>query len=316
MLFVGSAAVTAAAILNAATRYRVNVVKRARPGDAIKETHSSSLGSAHDLDGNIQLAAPDNLEDSGTKRNNASEPSWLKTLGVVTPALAIAGVVIYGILSLGYDRFYAGLAVDPADVGISYTSTLANSPGFVAAAGIVIIALYFTVYRRLRRYGRRPRGDHSSELNVSRDGKSASSGPSRIAGWILVLLLLFALIGIAAIPIGANYAARAVRNGRPVTTPYFLTLFPTLEIHARPVTVQSASKDPSAIDQLPSDHNLFYLGQANGKIVIYDSTAHQAVYVPDSLVILRVTNCAGRRPPSPICKQRYRYNIPWSLDQL
>jgi hypothetical protein len=197
-------------------------------------------------------------------------------------------------------------------VGVTYTSTLANSAGFVAAAATVIISAYFLVYRRWYKHGRQVQGGSTSGRGTGQKRSRSASGTVTVARWILVLASLFALVGIAAIPVGAHYAGKAVRDGRPASTPYFLTIFPILEIHARPVTVQSTSKDPSAIDRLPMGHNLFYLGRSNGKIVIYDSTAHQALYFPDSAVIMRVSNCYGRQPVHSICKERYRYNISWS----
>jgi hypothetical protein len=47
---------------------------------------------------------------------------------------------------------------------------------------------------------------------------------------------------------------------------------------------------------------LLYLGQANGVIVLYDSRAQQAVYVPSSSVVLRLSNC--ERPAAElVCRQ-------------
>jgi hypothetical protein len=47
-------------------------------------------------------------------------PALLKeNLGLVTPLLALIGIVTFGILSVGYERFYAPFGVDPADVGFN-----------------------------------------------------------------------------------------------------------------------------------------------------------------------------------------------------
>jgi hypothetical protein len=58
---------------------------------------------------------------------------WRDTLGHLPAVLAVGAVTIYAYLSLCYDRFYGGLGVNPDDVGLSYTGTLARSAGFVVA---------------------------------------------------------------------------------------------------------------------------------------------------------------------------------------
>ena len=47
---------------------------------------------------------------------------------------------------------------------------------------------------------------------------------------------------------------------------------------------------------------LLYLGQADGSLVAYDSVTQQAVRIPASTVLLRVSNCEADPPVDAACR--------------
>jgi hypothetical protein len=63
----------------------------------------------------------------------------------IAALLALFGVVLYVYLTIVYDHFYRVLHVEPADVGLSYGTTLSRSSGLilvvVASAGAALFLL-------------------------------------------------------------------------------------------------------------------------------------------------------------------------------
>jgi hypothetical protein len=72
-------------------------------------------------------------EQQPTADRTGGIPPWKDTLEHLPAILAVGAAVVYGYLSICYDMFYGHLGVNPADVGLSYTGTLARSAGFVAS---------------------------------------------------------------------------------------------------------------------------------------------------------------------------------------
>jgi hypothetical protein len=68
--------------------------------------------------------------------------------------LAVGAILLYGYLSIAYDRFYRGFGIDPSDVGLTYTGILARSSGFVliclAIASLAAIPLLTVGRRKVR----------------------------------------------------------------------------------------------------------------------------------------------------------------------
>jgi hypothetical protein len=220
--------------------------------------------------------------------------------------LAAGAVVIYAYLALCYEEFYGRLAVDPSDVGLNYAGVLARSTGFVAV--YLLVAALFIGGAVIARRGM----ERQRPTNPAR---------ARRAGCLLmVAMALFAAYAVSTLryPLrDARRAARAVQAGKPVspthhgaesTFPLALTLgLPLLAIHADPATVEPAGKpeDAPAAERLRGQ-KVLYLGQANGTVVLYDPAAQQAVYLPASAIILKVTNCDAE-PSALACSQLRRY---------
>lgn len=172
---------------------------------------------------------------------------WAKIIGFLTPIVLISGVLIYGILSLGYERFYGRLGIDPAAVGLSYTTVLSRATGFVAITSLALaIALGLASIVR-NWWGENP------------------------APWIGLAIASALLFFLVIELIGSIRAADAVTAGRPVA-PLSALGITELAFHADPVRIEPAGKEGEApaIDRLVSRTDLLYLGQANGIVVLYD----------------------------------------------
>jgi hypothetical protein len=212
---------------------------------------------------------------------------WRETLIQAPAVLLGGGLLIYGYLNICYDRFYGSLGVDPNDVGLSYTGTLARSSGFVIMC--LVVFGYFAVGIPFDRMWRR---------RMLRRATPRSNVVFVVVATVFVLTLVFS------IPLQlAEDAARAVQAGDPVG-PVRLGV-PVLAIHADPVTVEPAGKpgDSPAAQRLRG-RKLLYLGQSGGTVLLYDALAQSAIYVPATSIVLHVANCRGEwpRPPPPACE--------------
>jgi hypothetical protein len=234
-------------------------------------------------------------------------PLALRTIvGQSVAILAVGGIFLYGWMSLAYDAFYRPLGVDLADIGWSYGGVLARSTGFatVLLCTIVVWSILQSLYNLfiLRFMG--PRFFKTwSPLTLR-----------RFVLWIFVVGLAFivSVLGFVNILDGAQ-AAASVRTGHAVRpNGRFFTL---LSIHADPVSVRIIG-DPKAFPSYeclkaktvaPCFNRIFYLGQANGTVVLYDSTMQQSLYVPASSVILRVDNCEASGSPNISCISKHVY---------
>jgi hypothetical protein len=224
---------------------------------------------------------------------------WRETLGYVPTLILLGGLLIYGYLSICYDRFYGSLGVDANDVGLSYTGTLARSSGFVIAYTLLIGWLAGGPLTTLPAAARHEREDPTSRV------------PRRMRLASIVFSLILLALTLSPPWLKAREASSDVQTGKPVAPIRFLLTpwssrpllpIPVLAIHADPAMVEPAGKpgESPAADRLRGRH-LLYLGQAGGTVVFYDAAAQRAVYVPSSAVILHVVNCRGKPPPDPAC---------------
>lgn len=225
--------------------------------------------------------------------------AWRDILGALTPVLAVSAVLLYAYLSIAYDRFYRGLGVDPGDVGLSYSGTLARSSGFVVA--YLAVAGFLVVVPAILTLG---------QPQARRTNRRRFNALLGLAGFMLVAMLIDPMLA-------AGYAARDVRAGMPVgpirfqgvpMTPIPLPALPVLAIHADPATIEPAGKpgEAPAAERLRG-RKVLYLGQANGTVALYDPGAQQAVYVSASSILLHVSNCNAAPSPDPACRQFQRY---------
>jgi hypothetical protein len=224
-------------------------------------------------------------------------PSWLELLGQLVPLLGVAAILLYGYLAVCYDRFYGSLGVDPNDVGLSYSTTLARSPalvvGFVAASMIVWPMAAQRLLVDLRA--------------VPRGGPDRPDKSQIVTTMIPIAFIVFLVIWV---PLQAGLAANDVKVGkavRPIRFPVTqIPAFAVLAVRASPAVVEPAAKagDLPAVERLHG-RSLLYLGQANGTVVLYDPSndAEQVVYLPASSIVLRVSNCEADRSPDPACKR-------------
>jgi hypothetical protein len=230
-------------------------------------------------------------ETTGVGRRNLP---WRDTLGHLPAILAVGAVVLYAHLSICYDRFYRGLGVDPADVGLSYSGTLARSVGFVVVnlmfLGLVALeGAWLTRTLRFRPTDRRIRLI------------------STVNAFTLVLAGVYLFLGLLEPYVDAGRATNAVKAGRPVAPVATARIpFPTppiLAIHADPTSIEPSGKpgDSPAVDRLQG-RKLLYLGQSGGTVILYDADVDRAAYVPAGSIILHVANCDAKPPPDPACK--------------
>jgi hypothetical protein len=209
---------------------------------------------------------------------------WRETLSQAPAVFLAGGVLIYGSQRIFYDRFYGSLGVDPSDVGLSYTETLARSTGFVIISLVLLATLAMGIPSVERGFRYTMRQDPSEKM-------------SRSAVVVLVLGTALFLGVVGVIPwLGAEEAARDVQAGRPVG-PIRYGL-PLIAIHADPVWVEPVGKpgDSTAAERLRGRH-LLYLGQSEGTVLLYDAFFQRAIYMPASSIVLQVANCQAEPPP-------------------
>src|SRR6266545_4442181 len=210
---------------------------------------------------------------SGTARHAAAPPprsealgglpSFREILAIMAVSLAVTALLVCGLLSFAYERFYQALGVNPADIGLTFGVAVSRSVGFTRAF-------------------------HSTDFAL-------------VLGCYVALGLLAIFAAVAVISPVASYTARAAdaaRSGNAVR-PLQLYGLPLLAMQAEPATVQPTSKArtlPGIWDL--NDRPVLYLGQAGGVGVLYDADRGRVVYTPMDLVVLHVRNCGGQAPPA------------------
>jgi hypothetical protein len=224
-------------------------------------------------------------------------------LGHATAVLLVGGLVIYGYLSVCYDRFYSRLGVEPNDVGLTYTGTLARSSGFVILYLFIIVYLFSAPVATLQAI--RIRRLEDPNFVQGRFDKVQLLSTAVVGVALLVMTLSAAMLK-------AGDAAQDVWAGKPVGPIRFtlspwsqkpLLPIPILAIHADPATLEPAGKpgDSPAVQRLRG-RKLLYLGQSGGTVLLYDSTVQRAIYMPANSIVLQVVNCRAKPPPDAACQ--------------
>ncbi len=242
---------------------------------------------------------------SGTARNAAAPPprseglgglpTFREILATMALSLAVTALLVCGLLSFAYERFYQALGVNPADIGLTFGVAVSRSVGFtvtfavaVALVAVAVRLILARPLRRLRAHSGWTRTFHSTDFAL-------------VLGCYVALGLLAIFAAAAVISPVTSYtakAANAARSGNAVR-PLQLYGLPLLAMQAEPAAVQPTNKArtlPGIWDL--NDRSVLYLGQAGGVGVLYDADRGRVVYTPMDLVVLHVSNCAGPAPPA------------------
>jgi len=214
----------------------------------------------------------------------------------IAALLALLGVILYVYLTVVYDHFYSVLHVEPSDVGLSYATTLSRSSGLIATVVAIVAGALFLL--------RWIRGSLRG-IGMALDLPSFAAVPTLalVAG----VVLLWAGAPLLAYPITeptreASVAAKAVLAGQPVA-PVRLGPIALMDLRAEAATVIPKGKpgDSPAVRDLAKRRNLLYLGQADGTVVLFDPTAHQALRLPTDAALLRLSRPAPAQARSLLC---------------
>ena len=222
-------------------------------------------------------------------------PSSREILAIMAVSLAVTALLVCGLLSFVYERFYQALGVNPADVGLTFGVAVSRSVGFTVALAIAVTLVAVVVrliiaapLRRLRTHSGWARTIHSTDFAL-------------VLGCYVALGLVVIFAAASVISPVTSYtakAANAARSGNAVR-PLQLYGLPLLAMQAEPATVLPTNKArtlPGIWDL--NDRPVLYLGQAGGVGVLYDADRARVVYTPMDLVVLHVKNCAGPAPPA------------------
>lgn len=223
---------------------------------------------------------------------------WVKSMPV---ALSIAGLVLYGVITIADERFYGALGITGGDVGLSYANTLVRASGLVIFFGAIVAILVMVTIRPKRRLtldsSALLRAAHAEDPKMVRLGfletrlkiremefyQNAARRRTYILSGAFILLLLLAVL--PTLYLIAAQRADLVRDGHSVGPVRFLGLT-VLPISADSATVQWLSlKDAPALPPY-----LMFLGQANGMTPLFNPAQHQVLWVPSNSISVRVSH--------------------------
>jgi hypothetical protein len=233
-------------------------------------------------------------KNSDEQPKNSLWPSVVPPLAPFIVA-AVAGVW-YFILTISYDRFYETFGVGLDEVGLNYVNVLRSSVGSILLLSLFgsIVAWVYWSTSPTSRIRRKLRGGAATPaLSAIR--------PLALLGFITIVTVFSGLV----LPATADSRALDARYGERVTPPR-IGPFILLSLNVSPAYVQSTAKsgENPAVEALQA-RRLFYIGQANSTIVLYDVLGQQAIRIPSSLVILKTDNCNRYSP----CKRFLRYKV-------
>jgi hypothetical protein len=190
--------------------------------------------------------------------------------------LTIAGAGFYAAVRFGQTTFYARLGLTPQDVGLGRIETLTLAIGLAfylvlfAAILVGVPTLLTWVALRVGRVGLWP------------------AGPPRFARATLIAVVLFFSVSTGFFSIvwfwgQATAAANDVEAGKPVR----LSFLSDTGIHAEKARITWIGDAPEALTDL-STHDLMFLGQSVGTVVLYDVDDKQSVRIPSSNVAVSI----------------------------
>jgi len=192
-------------------------------------------------------------------------------LQAVAPVVGLAALVVYGVLTLAYSRFYRELGINPGDVGLE------TGAGLRGVAGVsIVLALAVTALGLIWLAAAHGREPTRRTVRVS-----VSLLTAAVLCWFTVTLVR-----------SADQQADRVKEGRWLQPMEVLDL-EVLGVRADPAYIRPISTNAvaSEIADATGGHLLFYIGQASGTLILYDSTVQRVWHVPAALVSLQTENC-------------------------
>jgi len=250
-------------------------------------------------------------------------------------AIAVIGVMVYGLLAAAYDKFYSELGLTPADVGVQYGKTLGGAAALAILASLLmglLLLLIWAILTVTQRLTRRTRWELVAFIGAVLLVACVAIGLTR--GWLAVLplgaasvLILFGLIArfnerwrvamaiVAAVALSwlilatlvaheADKTADRVKDGYWVEPPGSGGLI-IFSVRAMPVVQLSyagSSDEDQEFTQSVSQHRLLFLGQSNSQLVIYDATDQVSLILPAAQFRAPILNCETiRQEKSSLC---------------
>jgi hypothetical protein len=231
--------------------------------------------------------------------------NWRATVELVAVLIPVAGLALFVLVRVYLNEFYGRLGVDPDEVGLSYAATLGGSVGlviFVTIAVIVVpavlIACAYAAFRVARSH--EPLRLRDLPESIGADTLSVVRRTLPVGTAVAVVIFAVGFSGKAA------HYAHAVQQGKAVR--FGLLSLTSFKVRASPVRVEpigDPAGNPAIVglaQRAKRQPPLLYLGQADGSLVAYDSVTQEAVRVPASAVLLRVSNCEADPPVDAACR--------------
>jgi hypothetical protein len=209
------------------------------------------------------------------------EKGPLRLAEILPITLTIGGALLYGALSVADSRFYEQLGTNPEDVGLSYTTTLVRSIGFIS---IVTAILAPSAYLLLRTSPAQRAAARTARVPFyQRLISDAQRRQRSIALLTTVTLLVSFLVTVLILSLSADSRAHAVQRGKPVESVKLLglTILP----------IRAETSDVSWLDlpQKPSlPRRMLYLGQSAGTAVFYDPSRRMTLFLPAAELAIAV----------------------------
>ena len=220
-----------------------------------------------------QAAAPEKSQDAPSGRRKL--PGWLVP-DTATQALAVAGVLAYGVTYLGCVLFYGPFGIEPTDVGLGYADVLAQAAvyvGLLFAGGLLVGGAVVLVARFLgAKWEARVRGGSLTPRDV-------------LIAWILgaVIVVLFVLVPMVA---GALLDSSRAQRGEAVSGTAFVDfgvgMLPWSDVEVAHVTWTGTGNPPVLPDCV------IRLGEASNVEVLYDPVTKETLRLPQASVTVRV----------------------------
>ncbi|WP_229068789.1 hypothetical protein [Actinoplanes sp. DH11] len=226
-----------------------------------------------------------------TSAAEATDRSWSAALSGVSVAVALAGLLLFVPIQLGYNAFYGSFGLEPEDIGVGYAKALTLQLPWLlpAAAGLVAVIAVLAVCGVI--LVRRP----GPAWLVNRYAV-APSAPMRRAA---------AVLAVAILTLAGMYAARQVSGARPenLAVPVAPGSSTFLRIRTSVVEVQWTADGPTP--EIPD--RMLRLGASDGMTVFWHPGGRQLLRLPtDSVAVTTLSSGAGVVGELPMAPNRLR----------